>query len=89
VAGLANIGGAGLRPSLTSLITQKANKREVGVVIGLTQSLMSIAQITAPIISGLLIDHMFLTTWAVWAGALAGFALLFEPGKRPSNPATP
>lgn len=87
VAGLANIGGAGLRPALTSLITQEANKREVGVVIGLTQSLMSIAQITAPIISGLLIDHMFLTTWAVWAGALAGFALFFEPRKRPSPPA--
>jgi MFS transporter, DHA1 family, tetracycline resistance protein len=81
VAAFANIGGAGLRPALTSLITQKATKREVGVVIGLTQSLMSIAQITAPIISGILIDHHFLTTWAVWAGVLAGIALFFEPRK--------
>ncbi len=81
VAGFANIGGAGLRPALTSLITQKADKREVGVIIGLTQSLMSIAQITAPIISGLLIDHHFLTTWAVWAGVLSGLALLFQPRK--------
>lgn len=81
VAGFSNIGAAGLRPALTSLITQKADKREVGVIIGLTQSLMSVAQITAPIISGLLIDHHLLTTWAVWAGVLAGFALLFQAHK--------
>jgi multidrug resistance protein len=90
VAGLANVGGAGLRPALTSVITQKAGKREVGVVIGLTQSLMSIAQITAPIISGLLInaddryhDQRFLVAWAVWAGVLAGLALFFAPRSTP------
>jgi MFS family permease len=90
VAGLANIGAAGLRPCLTSVITQKAGKREVGVVIGLTQSLMSIAQITAPIISGLLInaddrfhDQHFLVAWAVWAGVLAGAALFFAPRGTP------
>ena len=87
VAALSNIGGAGLRPALTSLITQKADKREVGVVIGLTQSLMSIAQITAPIISGILIDHHLLATWALWAGVLAGLALLFEPRKHIKNAA--
>jgi MFS family permease len=92
VAGLSNIGAAGLRPSLTSSITQHANKREVGVVIGLTQSLMSIAQITAPIISGLLInaddkyhDQGFLTVWAVWAGILSGLALFFAPRKAPAT----
>lgn len=91
VAGLANVGAAGLRPSLTSVITQKADKREVGVVIGLTQSLMSIAQITAPIISGLLInaddkyhDQRFLVIWAVWAGVLSGAALFFAPRKAPT-----
>lgn len=88
VAGFSNVGGAGLRPALTSLITQKADKREVGVVIGLTQSLTSVAQITAPIISGLLIDASdkwhdtrFLTIWAVWAGVLSGIALFFQPRK--------
>ncbi len=81
VNAVSSVGGAGLRPALTSLVTQKAGKREQGVIIGLTQSLMSIAQITAPIISGLLIDHMYLTTWAVWAGVLAGLALFFEPRK--------
>ncbi|MBV9155198.1 MAG: MFS transporter [Acidobacteriaceae bacterium] len=71
-------GGAGLRPALTSLITQKAGKREQGVIIGLTQSLMSLAQITAPVIAGFLIDREYLTTWAIWAGLLAGTALCFQ-----------
>jgi MFS family permease len=77
-----SVGAAGLRPALTSLITQRAGRREQGVVIGLTQSLMSIAQITAPLISGLLIDRHYLTTWAVWAGVLAGLALVFQRGDR-------
>jgi len=76
-----SIGGAGLRPALTSMITQKAGRREQGVIIGLSQSLTSIAQITAPVIAGILIDRRFLTTWAVWAGVLGGLALFFQPRK--------
>ncbi len=79
VIGFAGIGGAGLRPALTSLVTQSAGRREQGVILGLTQSLMSIAQIVAPLISGVLIQHHFLTAWAVWAGVLGGAALLFQP----------
>jgi MFS family permease len=85
VTTVSSLGGAGLRPALTSLITQKAARREQGVIIGLTQSLMSIAQITAPIISGFLInandrfhDGRYLTIWALWGGVLAAAALLFE-----------
>jgi MFS transporter, DHA1 family, tetracycline resistance protein len=88
VNALSSAGGAGLRPALTSLVTQKAGKREQGVIIGLTQSLMSVAQITAPVISGVLIDHRFLTTWGIWAGVLAGLALFFEPRSYPTTPAT-
>lgn len=78
VVAISGIGSAGLRPALTSLITQKAGRREQGVVLGLTQSLMSIAQITSPVISGILISHHFLTTWAVSAGVVAGLALPFS-----------
>ena len=81
-----SIGGAGLRPALTSLVTQKAGKREQGVIIGLTQSLTSIAQISAPIIAGFLVNmsdkthnQIFLVIWGIWAGLLAGLALFFEP----------
>ena len=71
-----SIGGSGLRPALTSIITQKADRREQGVVLGLTQSLTSIAQITAPLIAGEMISQHLLTLWAVWAGVIAGLAVL-------------
>ena len=70
-----SIGGAGLRPALTSIITQQADRREQGVVIGLTQSLTSIAQIGAPLIAGAMITHHLLTLWAIWAGFVAFLAL--------------
>jgi MFS family permease len=89
VMSLASIGGAGLRPALTSMITQKAGRREQGVIIGLTQSLTSAAQITAPVIAGLLIDHELLTSWAVWAGALSGLALFFRSRRKSTASLTP
>ena len=79
VNAISSVGGAGLRPALTSLVTQRAGKREQGVIIGLTQSLMSVAQIIAPILAGLMIDHAWLTSWAIWAGLLSGLALFFQP----------
>ena len=79
VIGLSSIFGAGLRPALTALISHQAGRREQGVVIGLTQSITSIAQITAPVFAGFLIDRQLLTTWAVWAGFLAGLAICFYP----------
>ena len=78
VLGLTSVGAAGLRPALTSLVTQQAGKREQGVILGLNQSLTSIAQIAAPLLSGILISHEFLRTWAVCAGAFAGLALFFR-----------
>lgn len=70
--------GAGLRPALTSLISKQVERRQTGVIIGLTQSLTSVAQITAPPLAGFLIGRQWLTPWAVWAGVLAGLALFFE-----------
>ena len=78
VMALSAIGGAGLRPALTSLVTQKAGKREQGVILGLTQSLTSVAQITAPVLAGIMINRELLTAWAIWAGILAGVALPFQ-----------
>ncbi len=59
-----------LRPSLTSLITQKAGRHRQGIALGMTQSFMSISQILMPFISGALIHHRLLTWWA-WTGVLA------------------
>lgn len=88
VMAISSVGAAGLRPTLTSLVTQSAGKGEQGVIIGLTQSLMSIAQITAPLIAGALIDHQFLRTWAVWAGVLAACAFFFDTSSRRSAPSS-
>jgi MFS family permease len=66
-----------LRPALTSLITQAANRNEQGSVLGLTQSLQSIASIVAPFFAGLLIEHGHLAGWACLAGGAtaAGFLI--------------
>jgi fucose permease len=46
-------------------------------VLGLTQSLNSVAAIVAPAVGGLLIDHSLLTSWAWLAAAISGAALFF------------
>src|SRR5689334_18503956 len=73
---IASFGTGILRPALTSLITQRAGRDEQGVVLGLTQSLMSVAQIVAPVIAGYLIDRQLLTTWALVGAAVSGAGIL-------------
>lgn len=77
VAAAASLGTGMNRPALTSLITQRADRSEQGVVLGLTQSLNSIAAISAPAVAGLLIDHSLLAAWALLAALISGVALLF------------
>src|SRR5262245_33808314 len=72
VAVVSGFGNGVLRPALTSLITHQAGPREQGVVLGITQSLTSMAAIVAPFAAGLLIEHHLLSAWAWMAGALAG-----------------
>jgi DHA1 family tetracycline resistance protein-like MFS transporter len=67
--GLLTFGSTILRPSLTALITMRAARHRQGMVIGLMQVLMSIAQIVAPVIAGFLIQTQFLSTWA-FAGSI-------------------
>lgn len=66
-----------IRPALTSLITRLSPQEEQGSVLGLTQSLQSVAQIVAPFIGGLMIEHGLLKIWAATAGlsCLIGFAI--------------
>ncbi len=77
-----SIGGL-VRPTLTSLITQATSRDEQGVVLGLTQSLTSLAQITAPSIGGYLIERELLTSWGAVAAAVAALGLLLA--LRPSE----
>ena len=76
--------GSLVRPSLTSLITQAAPREEQGVVLGLTQSLTSAAQITGPPLAGFLIQHGFLSGWGFTAAAVSavGLAMASRPAAR-------
>jgi MFS transporter, DHA1 family, tetracycline resistance protein len=80
--------GSLVRPTLTSLITKAAPREEQGVVLGLTQSLNSVAQIAAPPIAGFLIQRGMLTSWGLTAAAVAliGFLLTFRGAVASKNP---
>ncbi len=84
VASISSIGVGVLRPALTSLISQNAGRNEQGTVLGLNQSLQSIAQIAAPAAGGCLLTAGLLPEWA-WmsaAAALLGLALTrFTPSR--------
>jgi len=76
--GMLTFGSAVLRPSLTSLITMRAARHRQGMVLGLMQTLMALAQIVAPVIAGFLIQGQLLATWA-FAGSIfcaAGWAFV-------------
>ena len=75
VGTLAAFGNGVIRPALTSLITQQAGRQEQGVVLGITQSLMSMASIVAPIVAGVLIQRQMLKEWAWVAAGLAAIGV--------------
>jgi MFS family permease len=68
-------GNGVLRPALTSLITQQVSRSEQGTVLGLNQSLLSIAQIVAPALAGFLIDRGWLSAWATCTAAVVFLGL--------------
>jgi DHA1 family tetracycline resistance protein-like MFS transporter len=74
-----SLGGSVIRPAITSLITRISDRSEQGVVLGLTQSLSSIAAITAPPVAGLLIEHDLGRVWAWLAAGVALVGFLLAP----------
>jgi MFS transporter, DHA1 family, tetracycline resistance protein len=76
-SGVFSMGSGMVRPAVTSLITRKAGREEYGVVLGITQSLQSIAQIVSPPIATGLIGMGLLNEWALAGGffMLAGLVL--------------
>lgn len=81
---ICSIGGL-VRPTLTSLITQAASREEQGVVLGLTQSLNSVAQIAAPLLAGYLIERGVLTGWGVTAAAVSALGLILASRATPTT----
>ena len=84
---LAAYGNGVIRPALTSLITQQAGRHEQGVVLGITQSLMSMASIVAPVLGGILIQRGMLTAWAWAAAILAGVGAVLSLERTKARPA--
>jgi MFS family permease len=68
--------GGLVRPTLTSLITKAAPRSEQGSVLGLQQSLTSVAQIVAPPFAGILIQHGALTSWGIAASLITVVGLV-------------
>ena len=75
---LAAFGNGVIRPALTSLITQQAGRQEQGVVLGITQSLMSMASIVSPVVAGVLIEGHMLTAWAWLAAGVAAIGVVLS-----------
>jgi DHA1 family tetracycline resistance protein-like MFS transporter len=84
VSTISSFGNGVLRPALTSLITQAAGRHEQGVVLGITQSLMSIAQIVSPGLAGLLIQRHYLVGWSMMAATAALLGLILNVQRRTS-----
>jgi MFS family permease len=76
--GVLSMGSGVVRPAITSLITRKAGRNEQGVVLGITQSLQSIAQILGPIIATSCIGAGLLNVWAWAAGGFMFLGLLLS-----------
>ena len=81
-ATFSSLGNGLIRPALTSLITQQVGRGEQGAVLGLNQSLMSVAQIVGPAIAGTLIDRGWLSTWAFWTALITVVAVVLNRNAR-------
>lgn len=73
---IGSFGNGVIRPALTALVSQTAHADEQGGALGATQSLVSLGQVFAPLISGAIIDSSksnpnALMAWAIWLAILA------------------
>ena len=78
VSAISSMGTGALRPALTSLITQRTGRTEQGTVLGLTQSLNSVALIVTPALGGMLINIHLLSTWAFVMSGFCAAGLLLQ-----------
>lgn len=65
-----------LRPFLTGMISEEGRKDEQGAVVGVIQSISSSLQMTAPAISGLIIQNLHLELWSLLAAFFVGIGFV-------------
>jgi len=69
-----------IRTTLTAELSQSVPLNRQGVIMGLNQSLMSSANIVAPLLSGALIDRRLYATWALAMAAIAACGAITAVG---------
>jgi DHA1 family tetracycline resistance protein-like MFS transporter len=82
---ISSFGNGVVRPTLTGLVSRRASPREQGAVLGVTQSLTSMAAIVAPVMGGLLINAGRLSAWPLASGAAALLGLVMATWERRSE----
>ncbi len=70
-------GNAILRPAISGMLSKNASPAHQGLVFGLNQTLMSIAQIICPLISGFLIEKQLTFSWCLLISAVSFLGLIF------------
>jgi MFS family permease len=69
-----------IRTTLTAELSRSVPLNRQGIVMGLNQSLMSGANIVAPLLSGALIDHRLYAAWAFAMAAIAACGVITAAG---------
>lgn len=77
------VGSALLHPSLAALLSRSAGAHEQGSILGLGQSLSSLARVAGPMLSGVLFQHVGLGAPYWTGGALMLFSALLSLNLRP------
>jgi MFS family permease len=70
-------GNAILRPAISGMLSQYASPKQQGLVFGLNQTLMSIAQIICPLISGFFIEKNWLLYWCLLISFTSFLGVIF------------
>ncbi|WP_058185845.1 MFS transporter [Terracidiphilus gabretensis] len=68
---LSHSGAAVLRPTITARLSKRVSPQRQGLVMGVNQSVMSIASVLAPLVVGILINHGLYVGWALWMSVIA------------------
>ena len=75
VTTILSISNALLRPALSSLISRSSGAHEQGLVMGLTQSLHSLAAVVSPPLAGLFLTGRFVPGWALCSALAAVYGV--------------
>jgi len=87
VATISAFGNGVLRPVVTGQVSQAVGPHEQGEVLGINQSLASLAAVLGPYLGGLLIEHELLLAWGVFPACVCLLGLFLS--LRPAGAAAP